>query len=49
MESTPKLFKKQDIETAISDAGLLCTKPVKAYLIGGCAMTFRKLKPSTKF
>lgn len=48
MESTPKLYGKAEIEFALSAVGAHCAKPVKAYLIGGCAMSFRSLKPSTK-
>jgi hypothetical protein len=41
-------FSKESIEAALKAAGENLKKPVKAYLIGGCAMTFRNLKPSTK-
>ncbi len=43
-----KQYSKNDIEAVLQDAGKELTKPVSAYLIGGCAMTFRNLKPSTK-
>ncbi len=43
-----KQFSKKDIEEALREAGKHLEREVKAYLIGGCAMTFRNLKPSTK-
>ena len=41
-------YSKSDIEQVLAQAGMQLAKPVKAFLIGGCAMTFRSLKPSTK-
>ncbi|MEK6924209.1 MAG: hypothetical protein AABW54_03155 [Candidatus Micrarchaeota archaeon] len=41
-------YSRKDIDAALQAAGKALSKPVDAYLIGGCAMTFRNLKPSTK-
>lgn len=41
-------FSRHDIEKELKGAGDKLTSEVRAYLIGGCAMTFRNLKPSTK-
>ncbi len=43
-----ELFSKETIEEALVKAGNKLTHQVNAYLIGGCAMTFYELKPSTK-
>jgi hypothetical protein len=43
-----KQFSNKDIKDALQEAGKHIERIVKAYLIGGCAMTFRNLKPSTK-
>ena len=48
MASTPKRFSKTDIETVIEEACAKVEKPLELYLIGGCAMTFRDIKPATK-
>lgn len=41
-------YSNKDIERVLQRAGASIERPVQAYLIGGCAMTFRNLKPSTK-
>ena len=41
-------FTKNDIDTALKKAGSALGTKVDAFLIGGCAMAFRNLKPSTK-
>lgn len=43
-----RMYSKRDIEEALEEAGRHLEKPVDAFLIGGCAMTFRNLKPATK-
>lgn len=43
-----KQYSKKDIDEVLKDVGRHLAKSVSAYLIGGCAMTFRNLKPSTK-
>lgn len=44
----PKMYSKLDIENVLQKAGSFVKRPVEAFLIGGCAMTFRNLKPATK-
>ncbi|MEK6954336.1 MAG: hypothetical protein AABX01_04975 [Candidatus Micrarchaeota archaeon] len=41
-------FSRHDIEKELKLASDKLQNEVKTYLIGGCAMTFRNLKPSTK-
>jgi len=41
-------YTNQDILNVLETAGPNIRSPVTAYFIGGCAMTFRNLKPSTK-
>ncbi|MFA5246269.1 MAG: hypothetical protein WC408_00075 [Candidatus Micrarchaeia archaeon] len=48
MASIPKQFSKKDIEAVIEEASIKVSKPLELYLIGGCAMTFRGIKPATK-
>ncbi len=48
MASTPNQFSKTDIEAVIKEACAKVGKPLELYLIGGCAMTFRDIKPATK-
>ncbi len=43
-----KQFSKTDIEAVFAEVSRAIRKPVKAFLIGGCAMAFLNLKPSTK-
>src|SRR3989338_5325350 len=43
-----KQYSKADIEAVLQAVGGQLAKPINAYLIGGCAMTFLNLKPSTK-
>lgn len=42
------MYSKQDIEGVLEAVGGFLEKPVSVFLIGGCAMTFRNLKPATK-
>ena len=48
MPETKKMYSKTDIENVLQKAGSVLKKPIEAFLIGGCAMTFRNLKPATK-
>ncbi len=48
MPEGTKMYSKADIENVLQKAGLFLKKPIEAFLIGGCAMTFRNLKPATK-
>lgn len=48
MALKPKQFSKNDIEAVIAEASAKVGKPLELYLIGGCAMTFRDIKPATK-
>ncbi len=48
MSEASKLYSKNDIENVLQKAGSFLKRPVEAFLIGGCAMTFRNLKPATK-
>ena len=41
-------YTDKDIEVVFKQAGAKLNRPVQVILIGGCAMTFRNLKPSTK-
>lgn len=43
-----KLFDSAYIDRELGEIGKRVKKPVKIYLIGGCAMSFRKLKEATK-
>jgi hypothetical protein len=43
-----KYFDSNYIEKELSKIGLRVNKQLKIYLIGGCAMSFRKLKETTK-
>ena len=43
-----KMYSKKDIETVLLKSSTYLTKSIEAFLIGGCAMTFRNLKPATK-
>ena len=43
-----KQYSKQNIDAVLQAASRELSKPIKTFLIGGCAMTFRNLKPSTK-
>jgi hypothetical protein len=43
-----KQFSRNDIDAVFVEASKVLRKPVTVFLIGGCAMTFRNLKPSTK-
>lgn len=42
------LFDAKYIDSELGNIGVRIKKPVSIYLIGGCAMSFRKLKESTK-
>ena len=42
------MFSNKDIEKAFEKTQASLEKPVSVFLIGGCAMTFRNLKPATK-
>ncbi len=48
MTEVSKMYSKLDIENVLQKAGLFLKRSVEAFLIGGCAMTFRNLKPATK-
>ena len=41
-------YSKKGIDEVLQAVGVQLSKPVDAYLIGGCCMAFRNLKPSTK-
>ncbi|MCL5011500.1 MAG: hypothetical protein M1594_01235 [Candidatus Marsarchaeota archaeon] len=41
-------YSKADIESVFKKASKALHKKIRFFLIGGCAMTFRNLKPSTK-
>ncbi len=41
-------YSKKDIEAVFSTVGGFLERPVEVILFGGCSMTFRNLKPSTK-
>ncbi len=43
-----KQFDAEYINTQLEEIGKRIAKPIKIYLIGGCAMSFRGLKESTK-
>ncbi|MFH0973804.1 MAG: hypothetical protein V1817_03400 [Candidatus Micrarchaeota archaeon] len=43
-----KQFSKSNIEAVFVEVSKVLRKPIQVFLIGGCAMTFRNLKPSTK-
>ena len=43
-----KQFDAAYIDKELGEIGARVRKPIKVYLIGGCAMSFRKLKESTK-
>jgi len=42
------MFKRDQLERMLEDAGNTIKRPVSIYLIGGCAMSFRGLKDETK-
>ncbi len=42
------MYSRHDIEKVLEEAGKHLERRVDVYLIGGCAMTFRNLKPATK-
>ncbi|MFH0713924.1 MAG: hypothetical protein V1722_05150 [Candidatus Micrarchaeota archaeon] len=48
MTSEVKMYSNQDIDLVLRKASAYLNKQVEAFLIGGCAMTFRNLKPATK-
>jgi len=43
-----KLFDSKYIDNELSEIGKRVKKPLRIYLIGGCAMSFRGLKEATK-
>jgi len=43
-----KQYSKRDIDAVFTGVSKVLSKRVSVLLIGGCAMTFRNLKPSTK-
>ena|SRR3989344_1140697 len=42
------MFNKYELEGLLVNAGSNIEKPIKIYMIGGCALSFKGLKPSTK-
>ena len=48
MVEPARQFSKKDIEEVFVKASEVLSRPISVYLIGGCAMAFRNLKPSTK-
>lgn len=48
MAEQTKQFSKKDIEEVFIKASKVLRRQISVYLIGGCAMSFRNLKPSTK-
>ena len=42
------MFSRQELESLLERAGDNIEKPVKIYMIGGCALSFKGLKPATK-
>lgn len=46
--SEQRRYFRQEIDAILRLAGGKLDKPVDCFLIGGCSMTFRNLKPSTK-
>jgi hypothetical protein len=41
-------YSKKDIEAVFKKVSRVLNRKTRVFLIGGCAMTFRNLKPSTK-
>ena len=42
------MFNKQELESLLSEVGKNIGKPLKIYMIGGCALSFKGLKEATK-
>ena len=42
------MFNQKELENLLSKIGSHIEKPVKIYMIGGCALSFRGLKEATK-
>jgi len=42
------MFTKDQLEELLIETGAYIEKPIKIYLIGGCALSFKGLKPATK-
>lgn len=42
------MFSKQELESLLEKIGIKIEKPIKIFMIGGCALSFRRLKPATK-
>src|SRR3989339_348059 len=42
------MFNKEELERLLENVGAKVKKPINIYMIGGCALSFRKLKERTK-
>ena len=42
------MFSKEELEKLLENVGAKVKKPINVYMIGGCALSFRKLKERTK-
>lgn len=42
------MFNKQELENLLHEVGRNIEKSLKIYMIGGCALSFKGLKESTK-
>jgi len=42
------MFNKEELEELLTNMGKKIDKPVNVYMIGGCALSFKGLKPLTK-
>jgi len=42
------MFNKNELDELLTRVGIEISKPIKIYMIGGCALSFKDLKPATK-